>query len=87
MQQTFIPLHSQSKQGMHENPCMPYAGTSRQAFLPNSREGNEILKLLKTAFDARLLFTIGRSVTTGVENVVVWNDIHLKTRQTGGAEK
>ena len=57
----------------------PYHNTSRKAYLPNTREGQEILKLLKKAFDARLIFTIGTSHTTGVSNSIVWNDIHHKT--------
>lgn len=31
------------------------------------------------AFDRRLIFTIGRSVTTGMEDVITWNEIHHKT--------
>lgn len=42
-----------------------FYGTSRTAFLPNTPEGNEVLKLLKKAFDRKLIFTIGTSVTTG----------------------
>lgn len=58
---------------------------NRQAYLPNNPEGVEILELLKIAWDRRVAFTIGTSVTTGVENTVVWN-IHHKTCQTGGVE-
>ena len=57
------------------------------AYLPNNIEGQEVFRLLEKAFKARLLFTIGQSVTTGEENTVIWNDIHHKTRRTGGAEK
>ncbi|XP_071792658.1 uncharacterized protein [Asterias amurensis] len=70
----------------HPNPGIPYRGTDRQAYLPNSREGADVFKLLRRAFDAGLLFTIDRSVTTGEENVVVWNDVHHKTRRDGGSE-
>ncbi|XP_013419977.1 uncharacterized protein LOC106180514 isoform X2 [Lingula anatina] len=71
----------------HPNPGEPYKGTRRRAFLPNNAEGREILKLLDRAFKAKLLFTIGRSVTTGQDNVVVWNDVHQKTSRTGGVSK
>jgi deltex len=37
------------------------------------------LGLLRVAFDRRLIFTIGRSVTTGMEDVITWNEIHHKT--------
>lgn len=56
---------------------------NRTAYLPNNVEGNEILGLLKIAWDRRVCFTIGTSVTTGQENTVVWN-IHHKTNKTGG---
>ena len=56
-----------------------YRGTTRTAHLPNTPEGLEILKLLKKAFDARLIFTVGTLHTTGHTDIVVWNDIHHKT--------
>lgn len=69
----------------HPNPGQRYTGTSRTAFLPDCPEGREVLDLLKKAFNARLTFTIGRSVTTGASNVVIWNDINHKTSTHGGA--
>ena len=56
-----------------------YYGTSRIAYLPNCPEGREVLQLLKKAFDAGLIFTVGTSHTTHTPNSVVWNDIHHKT--------
>jgi len=35
--------------------------------------------MLRVAWDRRLIFTIGRSVTSGSDNVVTWNEIHHKT--------
>ena len=52
-------------------------------YLPNNQEGQEVLGLLKQAFDARLLFTVGRSLTAGHDNTVVWNDIHQKISPSG----
>lgn len=40
---------------------------------------------MKKAFDRKLTFTIGRSVTTGMDNQVVWNGIHHKTHTNGGS--
>lgn len=40
---------------------------------------SQILKLLRKAWDRKLTFTIGTSVTTGQQDTVVWNEIHHKT--------
>jgi len=69
----------------HPSPGVKYAGTSRTCFLPDNDEGREILALFKIAWDRKLLFRVGTSVTTGTPNCVVWNDIHHKTTTTGGA--
>lgn len=41
-----------------------------------------MLKLLRKAWDRKLTFTIGTSVTTGASNTIVWNEIHHKTEST-----
>lgn len=38
--------------------------------------------MLKVAWERRLTFTIGTSVTTGAVDTVVWNEIHHKTEST-----
>jgi hypothetical protein len=63
-----------------------FSGTSRTAYLPNNKEGREILALLKIAFDRKLTFVVGTSVTTGQKNTVVWNGIHHKTSLYGGTQ-
>ncbi|XP_074489004.1 uncharacterized protein LOC141766236 isoform X1 [Sebastes fasciatus] len=70
----------------HSNPGQRYSGISRTAYLPDNKEGKEVLRLLKKAFDQKLIFTIGTSRTTGMDNQVTWNDIHHKTSPSGGAE-
>ena len=70
-------------QDRHPHPGQRYKGTHRRAFLPDSTGGREVLALLTKAFDARLLFTVGHSVNTGQENVVVWNDVHQKSSTHG----
>src|SRR5688500_11883447 len=61
-----------------------YRGTARDAFLPDTKEGREVLALLVKAFERRHTFTVGTSVTTGQQNCVVWNGIHHKTSLMGG---
>ncbi|CAB3997410.1 E3 ubiquitin- ligase DTX3L, partial, partial [Paramuricea clavata] len=68
----------------HPNPGNSYSGTIRIAYLPDNKEGRKILNLLRKAFDQKLMFTIGRSKTTGANNVITWNGIHHKTSRTGG---
>ncbi|NXU15687.1 DTX3L ligase, partial [Pardalotus punctatus] len=68
----------------HPNPGQPYGSTHRRAFLPDNKEGQEILQLLRRAFNQKLIFTVGQSCTTGEQNVITWNDIHHKTATHGG---
>lgn len=44
----------------------------------------KVLGLLIEAFDRRLIFTVGTSVTTGLTNATVWAGIHHKTSLSGG---
>lgn len=62
-----------------------FPGTHRTAYLPNCPDGQEVLKLLQEAFSRKLIFTIGRSVTTGRDNQIVWNGVHHKTNLSGGS--
>ncbi|KFZ50535.1 E3 ubiquitin-protein ligase DTX3L, partial [Podiceps cristatus] len=68
----------------HPNSGKLYHATSRTAYLPDNKEGREILQLLKRAFNQKLIFTVGQSRTTGAEGVITWNDIHHKTNISGG---
>jgi len=67
------------------NPGSHHTGTFRTAYLPDTTEGREIFNLFKVAFERRVLFRIGTSVTTGEENTVIYNGIHLKTNTCGGS--
>ena len=71
----------------HPNPGRPYSPLYTSAFLPHNSEGKEVCILLQRAFESGLLFTIGKSSTTGRENKIIWNGIELKTIQSGGPTK
>lgn len=71
-------------QSEHPNPGKIYKGINRSGYLPNNEKGRLIAKLLNVAFSRQLVFTIGRSRTTGHGGVITWNDIHHKTRMEGG---
>jgi deltex-like protein len=62
----------------HPHPGQAYSGTSRTAYLPDNKEGNEVLKLLQISWDRKLTFTIGTSVTSGASNCVIWAGVHHK---------
>lgn len=76
-----------TKQSNHPNPGKPYCATSRRAYLPDNKEGREVLQLLRRAFNQKLIFTVGQSCTTGAKGVITWNDIHHKTSTAGGPMK
>nr|XP_009478772.1 PREDICTED: E3 ubiquitin-protein ligase DTX3L [Pelecanus crispus] len=78
-------MHSGIQTSNHPNPGRPYHATSRTAYLPDNKEGREILQLLAKAFEQKLIFTVGQSRTTGAQDVITWNDIHHKTSLTGGS--
>eukprot|EP00090_Calanus_glacialis_P027044 TRINITY_DN42554_c0_g1_i1.p1 TRINITY_DN42554_c0_g1~~TRINITY_DN42554_c0_g1_i1.p1 ORF type:complete len:423 (-),score=111.40 TRINITY_DN42554_c0_g1_i1:159-1427(-) len=85
-----IELHFMFSPGIqgpeHPHPGHYYTpvGFPRTAFLPDNNEGLKALHGLYLAWEQRLLFTVGRSITTGQDNCVTWNDIHLKTKTSGG---
>lgn len=68
----------------HPNPGVRFQGTKRTAYLPDTQEGREVLRLLKRAFDAQLVLTVGISNTTGLSNQITWNGIQHKTSIKGG---
>lgn len=63
---------------VHDNPGKPFKGDIRHAYLPNSPDGRDCLILLKKAFEQRLTFIIGESLTTKRKDTICWN-IHHKT--------
>ncbi|KAK3094976.1 hypothetical protein FSP39_008624 [Pinctada imbricata] len=71
----------------HPNPTVEYEGTMRSGYLPDCPKGELVLQLFKLAFNRKLMFTVGHSRTTGMDNVVTWNDIHHKTSVTGGPQR
>ena len=69
-------------QNQHPHPGQPYAGLRLCAYLPDSRDGRRVLKLLDKAFNTELLFSV---VTNNVgQDVVTPASIPLKTQAEGG---
>ena len=69
----------------HPNPGHTYYASSfpRTAYFPDNDQGNKVVRLMKTAFDRKLIFTVGRSVTPGQDNIITWKGILHKTRIKG----
>ena len=59
-------IHSGLQKGVR------FHGTNRTAYLPDNKEGREVLSLLIEAFKRKLTFKVGTSITTGMQNCVVW---------------
>ena len=69
----------------HDNPDRRHSGKSAAAYLPNCREGSDLLRRLKYAFLRGLTFTVGTSMTTGARDQCTWASVHHKTALQGGA--
>ena len=65
----------------HPNLGCSYPSTNRNAYLPNNTIGQKVLQLLHMAFERGLTFTVGTSMTLGLDNLITWNDIDPKTTQ------
>ncbi|XP_026148292.1 E3 ubiquitin-protein ligase DTX3L1 [Mastacembelus armatus] len=68
----------------HPHPGQSYSGLRLSTYLPDTREGRKVLKLLERAFNERVLFTV---VTNKAgEDVITAASIPLKTRQDGAVD-
>lgn len=63
----------------HQNPGLPFYGTTRHGYLPDSEAFRKVLRMFQIAWKRRLMFTVGTSLTTGFNNVIIWNGIHVRT--------
>lgn len=68
----------------HPSPGEMYKGMSCIAYLPDTQEGKQILKSLRKAFDARLVFTVSRSASDPPAQVAL-NGVELKTSAESNA--
>ena len=73
-----------TQKSYHDNPGFTHGSKQERAYLPDNKDGQELLKRLKYAFMRGLTFTVGTSVTTGIANQCTWSSIHHKTSQSGG---
>ena len=66
----------------HPHPGKAYhaRGFPRVGILPDNQQGNSVLALLTKAFQRRLIFSVGTSLSRGEDDCVVWGGIHHKTQ-------
>jgi len=74
------------QQSYHENPGQSHGSAERTAYIPDTFEGQQLLKRLKFAFQHGLTFAVGTSLTSGKSDSVVWAGILHKTKVTDGGE-
>jgi deltex-like protein len=77
-------LHGGIQKPYHDNPGASFHDDMRLAYLPDSPEGNRLLKRLIFAFRHGLTFRVGASLTTGRKDCVTWASIHHKSSVRGG---
>ncbi|KAF9930041.1 putative E3 ubiquitin-protein ligase dtx2 [Modicella reniformis] len=66
------------------SPTIQIPADVRYAIVPvSARLGPLLMIRLITTFYYGHLFRVGHSLTRGVDNVVVWNGVHLRTSMTG----
>ena len=68
----------------HQHPGERYNSDQRYIYLPNTREGRQILELIKIGWKRKVLYSVGYSVTRSMNNSIIWNGIHFKTSRYGG---
>jgi deltex len=78
----YLSIASGVQGANHPNPGRAFfaVGFPRLCYLPENQTGRKILRFLKIGFDRGLLFSIGRSATTGREDVVIWKNVEHKTQ-------
>ncbi|CAH1100969.1 unnamed protein product [Psylliodes chrysocephalus] len=76
--QIIYNIQSGIQRADHPNPGREYyaVGFPRNAYLPDNPKGRKILRLLHSAWQRKLIFTVSKSHTTGCEDVVSWNIPH-----------
>ena len=52
-------IHEGTQKDYHEKVGEPFDATTRQAYLPNNRDGHYLVRRLKYAFHRGLLFRVG----------------------------
>lgn len=80
---TYFPDGTHNPDGTMKQ-ATPYSGTRRAGYFPNTPDGINLFKMFVQAFERRLTFNIGTSLTNGTPNTVVWAGIHHKSSMHGG---
>lgn len=75
-----------TQKSYHPHPGVAYEDPTRPrvAFLPNNDGGRRLLARFKVAWKYGYMFRVGKSKTTGQDDVVTWTTIPNKTSLNGG---
>ena len=75
----------QRQQANHPTPGAWIPADTRRCFLPDTPKGQDVLRLLRIAWERKLIFTVGISLTHGPSagERIVWNGVHHKTQIFG----
>ena len=79
-------INSGTQKPYHPHPGRRHGSAYRTAYLPDNQEGRDLLCRLQFAFLHGLTFTVGKSLTSGVDDAVTWASIHHKTSRFDGAQ-
>lgn len=80
----YIEMVFHLESGTNPETKKRYHGENRIAYLPNTQKGKQVLKLFQKGHTHGILFTVGRSLTRNIDNVIIYNGIHMKTSIYGG---
>ena len=75
-------IYEGTQKDYHEKVGEPFDATTRQAYLPNNRNGHYLVRRLKFAFRHGLIFRVGTSLTTNKEESIVLLFDRLQTIYT-----
>lgn len=80
-------FHGCSQLPYHPHPGVDHDTLARTAYLPDTAEGDALLKRLKYAFLRGLTFTVGFSQSQRRDDCVTWASIPHKTSVSGGVKR
>ena len=76
-------LHGGIQDHRHPNAGVPYPPDTRIHYMPANRRGVRLLQLFIKGWVQRQLFTVGKSLSRNVDNVVIYGSVHMRSNKDG----